>query len=49
MSLSQRLAERIANAVGQPFFLVAIALVVALWIGLNVARQLLGLASGGFQ
>ena len=45
LSLSQRLAERIANAVGQPFFLVAIALVVALWIGLNVGRQLLGLAA----
>ena len=45
LSLSQRLAERIANAVGHPFFLVAIALFVALWIGLNVVRQLLGLAA----
>ena len=45
LSLSQRLAERIANAVGHPFFLVAIALFVAIWIGLNVVRELLGLAA----
>ena len=41
LSLSQRLAERIANAVGHPYFLVVIALFVVLWIGLNVAHQLL--------
>ena len=41
LSLSQRLAERIANGVGHPYFLVAIALFVVLWISLNVAHQLL--------
>ena len=45
LSPSQRLAERIANAVGHPYFLVAIALCVATWIGMNVVRQWLGLAA----
>jgi uncharacterized membrane protein len=45
LSLSQRLAERIANAVGHPIFLVAIALFVAIWIGFSVVRQLLGLVA----
>ena len=45
LSRSQRLAERIANAVGHPIFLVAIACFVALWIGVNVVRQLLGLTA----
>ena len=45
LSLSQRLAERIANAVGHPYFLVGIALFVAVWIGVNLACQLLGLAA----
>ena len=43
LSLSQRAAERIANAVGHPYFLVAITMVVVLWIGVNIVRQLLGL------
>lgn len=45
LSLSQRAAERIANAVGHPYFLVVIALTVVLWIGMNFLRPWIGLAA----
>jgi len=45
LSRSQRLAERIASAVGHPAFLVAILALVALWIAVNVLRLEAGLVA----
>lgn len=45
LSRSQRVAERIAQAVGQPAFLGAILAVVAAWIGVNALRVALGEAA----
>jgi uncharacterized membrane protein len=43
LSPSQRLAERIAEAIGHPAFLGAILAIVAAWIGLNTARDIMEL------